>query len=116
MSGMSEQRAYRHPETNRISRTDDEQYALLMGLEPWDGPTEEIEKDKVTGIEYAVINADEPNYRDVQSELRGLGLSTVGTKEVLIQRLAGAKDVPLSTDSDSPGDSVADGDANNESL
>lgn len=113
---MSEQRAYRHPETNRIVRTDDEQYAFLLGLEPWGGPLEETEEDKVSGIEYAVLNTDEPSYRDVQSDLRLLGLSTVGTKEALLTRLAEAKNVPLDTDSTSSGDSVVDGDTDNESL
>ena len=57
-----ERRRYRNPLTDIIQYEADPTVADILGLEPWDGETEEIEKDKVTGIERAVH--PEPDSQD----------------------------------------------------
>jgi len=84
---MAEEKVYKHPITNIIMRTQDAGYARVAGYIAYDGETEEIEFDKVTGIEIAVDGDSESGtlYID-QSELRAAGLDASGTPEEVHER------------------------------
>lgn len=82
---MSEIKTYRHPVTNRIKRTDREDYARIAGFEPWDG---EIEIDKV-GVQTADLSLVE-----LRELAREQGLPTSGNKAELQSRLAEAAATP----------------------
>lgn len=65
-------------------------YASSVGLIAWDGPTDEVEYDKVAGVEKAVLTADlESLSKPELVELAGrLGLDTNGNVKDLKERIA----------------------------
>lgn len=85
---MTGERArYRNPVTNIIQYESDALVAELLGLEPWDGDVLETEKDKVSGIEIAVL----PVAEDVESSTSNLRSTTTEVRKPAGKSAAGDK-------------------------
>lgn len=96
---MAEMQQYRHPMTNRVRWSDNPTYMERTGFEPYDG---EVEKDKVTGHMTALT--DEMTKPELQTLAEERGISTSGTKDELIKRIAEFDSTPPETASPDAGE------------
>jgi len=93
---MAEKLRYRNPVTNRIEMAEPA-YAAVCGLVLFDGVSYEIETEKVTGIEFAILRHEEyAQYtkEELQDFLRELGEPVSGNKDELIARLISLPETP----------------------
>lgn len=80
MSGMADEKLWRHPVSNRVKASNNERYMELNGFVPYDG---EYERDKRTGV----LSAD-MSLVELKEEAAERGLPTSGTKATLLERIA----------------------------